>query len=209
MLKTKEPKKKANAENTVEKETKKSTKKATKVKTDEKKAVKEKKPKKEKKVKEKAPKERKPNFFVDMIKGFVISSASNTEKATEKKRFPLLAIGTTAIATVLFLVIVASFMQISQIQAEMKIMESNIRELRAEERKLSMELEGRYSSKIESVAADMGLSGKYHPTYYIESKNDGETEEIVENEAKEETTKNNSLLNAISRSFSKFIEFID
>ena len=200
MLKTKEPKKKTEAEKTAEKETKKAA---------EKKAAKEKKPKKEKKVKEKAPKEKKPNFFAEMIKGFVVSSASNTEKAAEKKRFPLLAIGTTAIATVLFFVIVASFMQISQIQAEMKVMESNIRQLRAEERKLSMELEGRYSSKIESVAADMGLSGKYHPTYYLESDNDGQTEEIVETEAKEEPVKNNSLLNAISRSFSKFIEFID
>lgn len=143
------------------------------------------------------------------LKGLYKTSAANTENSTEKKRFPFFAVGTIALATVMFMVIVSSFMQISQIQAEMKEMEATIRELKAEERKLSMELEGKYSSKIESVAADMGLSGTYHKTYYLESDEAGNTEESVASDEAESTSTVNSLMSAFSRSFKKFLEFID
>ena len=143
------------------------------------------------------------------LKGLYRTSVANTESASEKKRFPFLAVGTIALATVMFMVIISSFMQISQIQADMKDMEATIRELRAEERKLSMELEGKYSSKIESVASDMGLSGTYHKTYYLESETDGNTEESVASDEAENTSTVNSLMSAFSKSFKKFLEFID
>lgn len=150
-----------------------------------------------------------PGFILKTIRSTYFSSVSNTVDSTEKKRFPILAIAGTAVTTALFLVIVASFMQISQIQADMKQMEASIRTLKDEERKLSMELEGRYSSKIESIAADMGLSGKYYQPHYLGDGEENKTEEIVEEESKETEEKVNSLLSAFSRSFKKILEFID
>ena len=100
-------------------------------------------------------------------------------------------------------------MQISQIQTEMKQMESTVRQLKDEERKLGMELEGRYSSKIESLAADMGLTGAYRQPTYLGDNEKLSTEEIVEEETKEQEKKVNSLMSAFSRSFKKFLEFID
>lgn len=203
MLTDKKPKA-AEAEKETKKE-KKPAKKALKLKKAKAPKVKKEKPAKEKKAK--APK--KPGFILRTIRSTYFGSVNNTVDATEKKRFPLLIIAGTAITTVLFMVIVSSFMQISQIQADMKKMEADIRSLKAEERKLSMELEGRYSSKIESIAADMGLSGKYYQPNYLTDGNSGATEEIVEEETKEQENKINSLMSAVSRSFKKFLEFID
>jgi hypothetical protein len=133
----------------------------------------------------------------------------NTVAATEKKRFPVLIVAGSVVTTMLFMVIVASFMQISQIQPEMKQMEATIRQLKDDERKLGMELEGRYSSNIESLAADMGLTGdKRRPTYLGDDEK-LPTEEIVEEENKEQKKKVNSLMSAFSQSFKKFLEFID
>lgn len=160
--------------------------------------------------KEKAPKEKKQSLLSKTIESLRASSRSNTETSTEKKRFPLLAISATVAATAMSMVIVASFMQISQIQAEMKNMQAQIRELDATERKLSMELEGRYSSKIESIASDMGLSGKYHPTYYLNgSAEENSAPETSEEENGNKKKSENSLLNAISHSFKKFLEFLE
>ena len=164
----------------------------------------------EKNKKEKAPKEKKQNLLSKTIESLLASSRSNTEASTEKKRFPLLAISATVAATAMSMVIVASFMQISQIQADMKNMQAQIRELNATERELSMELEGRYSSKIESIASDMGLSGKYHPTYYLDGTGEENTApETSEEEDESKKKSENSLLNAISHSFKKFLEFLE
>ena len=100
-------------------------------------------------------------------------------------------------------------MQISQIQAEMKQMEATIRELKDDERKLGMELEGRYSSNIISDAADMGLTGAKREPHYLGGNEKPATEEIVEEETKEQEEKVNSLMSAFSRNFKKFLEFID
>jgi cell division protein FtsL len=67
----------------------------------------------------------------------------NTVESKEKKRFPVLIVAGSIVTTMLFMVIVASFMQISQIQGDMKKMEADIRAMREKERQLSMELEGR------------------------------------------------------------------
>ena len=133
----------------------------------------------------------------------------NTVAAKEKKRFPVIILAGAVVTTMLFMVIVASFMQISQIQTEMKQMESTIRTLKEDERKLGMELEGRYSSKIESLAADMGLTGAHRQPTYLGDGEKPTTEEIVEEETKEQEKKINSLMSAFSRSFKKFLEFID
>ena len=151
------------------------------------------------------PKKNGPLF--SLIQNLKTSSSNNTEISSEKKKFPLLAIFTSIAATAMFMVIVASFMQMSQMQAEMKALQSEIRSLNSEERELSMELEGRYSSKIESIASDLGLSGKYHTTYYIDGSE--EDSENVEDTGEEKNTSGSSLLNAIGNSLKKFLEFID
>ena len=150
-----------------------------------------------------------PGVILRTIRSTYKSTVSNTVDAKEKKRFPILIIAGTAVTTALFMVIVASFMQISQIQAEIKQTENAIRELREEERKLSMELEGRYSSKIESIAADMGLTGAYRQPHYLGDDQKLTTEEIVDDDTKEKDEKVNSLMSAFSRSFKKLLEFID
>ncbi|MBQ9746711.1 MAG: hypothetical protein IJW21_07805 [Clostridia bacterium] len=205
MLTDKQPKTAEAAEETKKAKKPAKAKKAKALKVKKEKTVKKEKAAKEKKAK--AP--GKPGFILRTIRSTYFGSVNNTVDATEKKRFPLLVIAGTALTTVLFMVIVSSFMQISQIQADMKKMEADIRSLKADERKLSMELEGRYSSKIESIAADMGLSGKYYQPNYLSDGEASATEEIVEEENKEQETKVNSLMSAFSRSFKKFLEFID
>ena len=54
----------------------------------------------------------------------------------------------------------------------------------------------------------MGLTGKYYQPHYL-SDATPTTEEIVEEETKEQEEKVNSLLSAFSRSFKKILEFID
>ena len=130
-----------------------------------------------------------------------------TVTATEKARFPLAAIAVALITTVLFMFVIFSFMQISQIQSDIAKMEDTIHSLQKEERKLSMELEGRYSSKIESLAKDMGLSGESHVTYYLDDGSSPEVMEAVDPEGESENT--NTLMNAVSKSFRKFIEFME
>ncbi|MBO5023793.1 MAG: hypothetical protein J6D11_05750 [Clostridia bacterium] len=130
-----------------------------------------------------------------------------TVSAEEKQRFPVTIIIAAIITTALFMFVIFSFMQISQIQTDIAEMESTIRSLEKEERKLSMELEGKYSSKIESLAADMGLSGESHVTYYLEDESSSEVLEAVDPEKDSEKT--NTLMNAVSKSFKKFIEFME
>ena len=55
----------------------------------------------------------------------------------------------------------------------------------------------------------MGLSGTYHKTFYLESENAGNTEETVANDEAENASTVNSLMSAFSKSFKKFLEFID
>ena len=126
--------------------------------------------------------EKEPGFIMRTIQSTYRSTLNNTVVSKEKKRFPILIIAGTAVTTALFMVIVASFMQISQIQAEIKQMEAEIRLLKDDERKLGMELEGRYSSKIESIAADMGLTGKKYQPHYLGDDEKLTTEEIVDEE---------------------------
>ena len=159
------------------------------------------------KEKAKKNKQKKSGPLFSLINYLRTSSSTNTEVSSEKKKFPILAILTSIAATAMFMVIVASFMQMSQMQAEMKALQSEIRSLNSEQRELSMELEGRYSSKIESIASDLGLSGKYHTTYYIDSSE--EISENVESIEEEKKSSESSLLNAIGNSLKKFLEFMD
>jgi hypothetical protein len=153
--------------------------------------------------------EREPSALVKTLRSAYSSTLKNTVEAKDKKRFPVLIVAGSVATTMLFMVIVASFMQISQIQTEMKQMEATIRALKEDERKLGMELEGRYSSKIESLAADMGLTGAYRQPTYLGDEESLPTEEVVEEETKEQKEKVNSLMSAFSQSFKKFLEFID
>ncbi len=154
--------------------------------------------------------QKKDGFFKKTCKTLADASLGTeykTVSAEEKQRFPVIMIIAALITTALFMLIIFSFMQISQIKADMAKMESTIRSLEKEERKLSMELEGRYSSKIESLAADMGLSGESRVTYYLDDESSSEIMEAVDPEG--ENKSSNTLMNAVSKSFRKFIEFME
>lgn len=149
-------------------------------------------------------------FVKKTCKTFVDASLGTEYKtvaAAEKTRFPVTAIIIAVITTALFMFVIFSFMQISHIKSEIAKMESTIHSLEKEERKISMELEGRYSSKIESLAKDMGLSGESHVTYYLDDGLSSEVMEAIDPEKESENT--NTLMNAVSKSFKKFIEFME
>ncbi|MBE6654347.1 MAG: DUF948 domain-containing protein [Ruminococcaceae bacterium] len=154
--------------------------------------------------------QKKDGFFKKTCKTLADASLGTEYKtvaAEGKQRFPVMMIIAAVVTTALFMLIIFSFMQISQIRSDMAKMEATIRSLEKEERKLSMELEGRYSSKIESLAADMGLSGESRVTYYLD---DGSSAEIMEAvDPAEEGKNSNTLMSAVSKSFRKFIEFME
>ncbi len=130
-----------------------------------------------------------------------------TVPSEEKARFPFTLVIGAAVMTVLFMFIIFSFMQISQIKSDIAQMQSTIRSLEKKERTLTMELEGEYSSKIDSVSAEMGLSGESHVTRYLDDDSSPEVAEAVDPEDEGEST--NTLMSAVSRSFKKFIEFME
>ena len=141
------------------------------------------------------------------VRNASIGTQYKTVRAKEKQRFPISVVIGAVITTVLFMFIIFSFMQISQIQADIADMKSTMRALEKEERKLSMELEGKYSSKIETLAADIGLSGESRVTYYLYDDKSIEVTEVIDPEDEEESS--NTLMSAVSRSFRKFIEFME
>ncbi|MGN1096166.1 MAG: hypothetical protein ACI4QR_07225 [Eubacteriales bacterium] len=146
------------------------------------------------------------------ILGTMYSASMNTKyktvRSAEKRKFPLLIIACAVITTLLFMFIVFSFMQITQIKADIADMNAAVRTLQKEERKITMELEGKYSSKIESIASDMGLSGGDANTIYLENDKSLEITEIITPEKPLDSTMN-SLMSAVGKSLRKFIEFID
>lgn len=152
--------------------------------------------------------EKKRRGFIGTMYNVSTNTEYNTVKAKEKSRFPLSVVICAVIATLLFMYIVFSFMQISQIKSDMADMNSEIHALQREEKKISTELEGKYSSKIESLAYDMGLSGKNSGAIYLDNGALLEVTEIIYPE-KTPGSASNSLMSAVSRSFRKFLEFMD
>lgn len=142
-----------------------------------------------------------------VLKEASLGTEYKTAPSEEKSRFPFTLVIGAAVMTVLFMFIIFSFMQISQIRSDIAQMQSTIRSLEKKERTLTMELEGEYSSKIDSVAAEMGLSGESRVTRYLDDDNSPEVAEAVDPEDEGEST--NTLMSAVSRSFRKFIEFME
>ncbi len=136
-----------------------------------------------------------------------VNTKYNTVRSTEKSRFPFTAVLGALIVTVLFMFIVFSFMQISQIKADMAEMNATMRSLRAEEKKLTTELEGKYSAMIDSAVEDMGFSGEGADGIRIGERTRADVTSIIAPE--EEPSTINTLMSALSRSFRKFVEFLE
>ena len=82
--------------------------------------------------------QKKDGFFKKTCKTLADASLGTEYKtvaAEEKQRFPVMMIIAAAVTTALFMLIIFSFMQISQIRSDMAKMESTIRSLEKEERK--------------------------------------------------------------------------
>lgn len=136
-----------------------------------------------------------------------VGTKYETTRSEGTRRFPIFLVLGFAVLTAVLLSIIFSFMQISQIQAEIAEMKSTIRTLEKEERKISRELEGEYSSQIESLAEDIGLSGGNRITYYISKDAPTEVHEVIDPDEGKESS--DTLMSAVSRSLKRFIEFLE
>lgn len=154
----------------------------------------------------KNPKERR-GFFGAMY-NISTNTKYNTVKSQEKARFPLMTVLAAITATALFMIIVFSFMQISQVKVDIAEINSAVHTLQKQERKISTELDGKYSSKIEALAADMGLSKTGSGAVYFTNNDKMEVTEVISPE-KDSPSTINTLMSAVSRSFRKFLEFME
>lgn len=152
------------------------------------------------------PKERR-GFFGAMY-NISTNTKYNTVKSQEKARFPFMTVFAAIIATALFMIIVFSFMQISQVKADIAEINSAVHTLQKQERKIVAELDGKYSSKIGSLASDMGLSKTGGGDVYLSNNEKPEMTEMISPE-KDSPSTINTLMSAVSRSFRKFLEFME
>lgn len=163
-------------------------------------------PKQKTKAKSTAKKE-KNDSLARSIRKASVGTKYETTRSEGTRRFPIFLVLGFAVLTAILMSIIFSFMQISQIQADIAEMRSTIRSLENEERKISRELEGEYSSQIESLAEDIGLSGGNRVTYYISKDAPTEVREVIDPD--EENGSSNTLMSAVSRSLKRFIEFLE
>ncbi|MBQ9511315.1 MAG: hypothetical protein IJR55_06455 [Clostridia bacterium] len=133
----------------------------------------------------------------------------NTVKSTEKKPLPLLMIVGAVVFTVLFMFIIFTFVQISDLSSEVSKMKNSLNALSSEEQTLKGQLDYKYSQfEIESTSSQLGLSSKKNTTVYFESEESADVSEVIEPE-NTLGSKINTLLGAISKNFEKLIDFLN
>lgn len=133
----------------------------------------------------------------------------NTVKAKSRTPFPLAFIIGMLIATVLFMFIIFSFVQVSELSSDILNMKSEIKNLSAEAKTLEGRLDYKYSkSEIEETASRLGLDSSRKTTVYFESEGSEDVSEVIEPESTLGGAID-SLLSAISKNFGKLIEFLN
>ena len=132
-----------------------------------------------------------------------------TVRSTEKKPLPLLLIVGAVVFTVLFMFIIFTFVQISDLSSEVSKMKSSLNALSSEEQTLKGQLDYKYSQfEIESTSEKLGLTSKKNTTVYFESEESADVSEVIEPE-NALGSRINTLLGAISKNFEKLIEFLN
>lgn len=133
----------------------------------------------------------------------------STVKAKAKTPFPLSVIICAFAATVLFMFIVFSFVQVAELSSEISKMKSDINALSGEAATLEGQIDYRYTkSGIEKISSELGLTPSQNTTVYFAGENSEDVSEIIEPETQLDETIN-TLLGAISKNFRKLIDFMN
>ena len=133
----------------------------------------------------------------------------NTVKAKSRAPFPLALIIGMIVATVLFMFIIFSFVQVSELSSEISAMKGDIKDLTAEAKTLEGRLDYKYTkSEIESTASGLGLDSSRKTTVYFESEGSEDVSEVIEPESQIGGAID-SLLSAIAKNFGKIVEFLN
>ena len=111
--------------------------------------------------------------------------------------------------TVLFMFIIFTFVQISDLSSEVSKMKNTLNSLSSEEQTLKGQLEYKYSQfEIENTSSQLGLSSRKNTTVYFESEESADVSEVIEQE-NTLGSRINTLLGAISKNFEKLIDFLN
>lgn len=132
-----------------------------------------------------------------------------TVREKKSSPFPVALIIGMFVATVLFMFIIFSFVQVSELSSEISGMKSDIKALTAEAATLEGQLDYKHTkSQIEATASELGLDSSRKTTVYFEGESSEDISEIVEPESTLGGAID-SLLSAIAKNFNKFIEFMN
>lgn len=133
----------------------------------------------------------------------------STVRAKGRTPFPLALIIGMIVATVLFMFIIFSFVQVSELSSEISSMKGDIKSLSAEAKTLEGRLDYKYTkSEIESTASSLGLDSSRRTTVYFEGEASEDVSEVIEPENALGGAID-SLLSAIAKNFGKIIEFLN
>lgn len=133
----------------------------------------------------------------------------DTVREKKSSPFPITVIIGMLVMTVLFMFIVFSFVQVSELSSEISKMKSDIKALSAEAATLEGQLGFKHTkSQIESAASDLGLDSSRKTTVYFEGESSEDVSEVVEPESTLGGAID-TLLSAIAKNFNRFIEFIN
>ena len=113
------------------------------------------------------------------------------------------------IVTALFMLIIFSLVEVSELSADISDMKGEIKTLAGDAKTLEGQLDYRYNkSKIDSVSEELGLGAGKNTTYYFASEDSSDVSEVIEPESELGTTID-SLLSAIGKNFRKVIDFLN
>ncbi len=133
----------------------------------------------------------------------------DTVREKKSSPFPIALIIGMLVMTVLFMFIVFSFVQVSELSSEISEMKSEIKALSAEAATLEGQLDYKHTkSQIESTASELGLDPSRKTTVYFEGESSEDISEIVEPESTLGGAID-TLLSAIAKNFNRFIEFMN
>ena len=147
---------------------------------------------------------------IDTIKDSVkdeFSSLKTIKSQKKKTPFPYATVFTAVVCTLLLMLIVSSYVQMSHLQKDINTMKREMTSLEKTEDKLDSALDEKYAL-IENKAQDLGMiAAKTNQTVYLQAENEDDAG-AVQNQNIVKTAFS-SLFSSIGNGFTRFIEFID
>jgi len=161
--------------------------------------------KKERPMKPQTTKSKKKNPAAILFRDIFIGGKGYQTVKGEKTPFPAITVLCAAGATVLFLILVFSLIQVSEISSEIAAMKKEMITLAAKEDKLQGELDHKYSfQEIENTAAALGLSKENGQKVILENKVPGADPDPSSGGT---NIKKALLMNALYSRLRKFVNF--